>query len=167
MKLGVTGHRPQKMFGFSEKDPKNSYLINSIGSFIKKKNPKVIYTGMALGTDIWAAQWAISYGIPFIAVLPGKNPETRWTEKSQKKFRLVIEKASDIIVAEKENDRRSYSELCQARNEMIVDLSDEMMAVYGGGIGGTKNCLDYARANNKKITVINPGDYYSSSTTPA
>lgn len=165
-KLGVTGHRPQKMYGFDEKDSRNIFVINSIKKFFDKYEPSHVYLGMALGSDIWSASWCNALGIPFTAVLPSNNQEKVWPEKSQKRYRKLLEKASEVIVVcqDEEIYKEKYAQILQDRNKVIVDKSDMMLGVFGGGPSGTRNCLDYAKEQGKDIFIINPGDYYSNIT---
>lgn len=44
----------------------------------------------------------------------------------------------------------------QKRNEWMVDRIDELLAIYNGTPGGTKNCIDYAKKLGKPITIICP-----------
>lgn len=159
MILGVTGHRPQKMYGFKESDPGNVFVIEAIRDFMKELEIEKVNTGMALGVDQWVAQWAIAMNIPFVAFLPVEHPEKAWPEQSQKKYLKILGKASEVHVAPSTGSE-TYGQLLQKRNELIVDASDMMLGVYGGGPGGTRNCLEYAVKQNKEIRIINPGDYY-------
>ena len=158
MILGVTGHRPQKMYGFKEGEPANVFVIEAIRDFLKEVEPDKVLTGMALGVDQWTAQWCIPSGIPFVAVLPVEHPEKAWPENSQAKYHNIMKSASEVLVVPA--DGESYGHLLQRRNEMIVDRADLMLGVYGGGPGGTRNCLEYAFKKNKEIRIINPGDFY-------
>jgi len=160
MILGITGHRPQKLYGFREKDPGNLFVINAIKYFLKEHKPETLVTGMALGVDQWAAQWCMVMKIPFIAMLPSETPYKAWPTKSQDKYHKILKNAVKVEVAP--SNGLSYPALLQKRNEMIVDYSDEMLGIFGGGLGGTRNCLEYAKTNNKNIHIINPGDFYIS-----
>lgn len=163
MILGTTGHRLQKLYGFKENDPGNIFVIKSMGRFFKEKSPKKVLTGMAIGVDQWAAQWCLSLDIPFVAVVPAPGQEKRWPQAAQEKYHKILAKASDIWVAEPNPEGKSYNKILQKRNQMIVDNADQMLAVYGGGLGGTRNCLEYARQQKVPIQIINPGDYYLAS----
>ena len=123
---------------------------------------------MALGTDQWAAQWCIKLEIPFIAAVPTEGQENIWPEESQKKYQWLLERAAEIvIVTPKDSSNQlapSLSLIMQKRNEWMVDHSDSMLGVFGGYVGGTRNCLEYAKEKGKKIAIINPGDYYKTKT---
>lgn len=163
MKLGITGHRPQKLYGFNENHPGNLYVIHAIKDSFEKLKPVQVITGMALGADQWAAQWCIAMGIPFVAVIPNKEQYKVWPEKAQQKYLKIMEKAQSVVItAQTEEElKQDYSSILQKRNEMIVDMADHMLGIYGGGMGGTRNCLEYAKEQNKSISLINPGGLYS------
>jgi len=156
--LGITGHRPNKLYGYDESHPGNSYIINEIHSKLKEINPTKVIIGMALGTDQWTARWCIKLEIPFVAALPMKNMDAKWPEKAQKMYHAIIKKAAEIWVVP--NQEATLNEKMQLRNEYIVDNSDKMLAVFGGQTGGTYNCLVYAKKHNKKIDLINPGGLF-------
>ena len=42
------------------------------------------------------------------------------------------------------------------RNRYMVDHADTLIAVYGGGAGGTKNTLEYAQRRGLQIAMISP-----------
>ena len=46
--------------------------------------------------------------------------------------------------------------LMQTRNQYIVNISDQMLAIWDGSRGGTANCVDYAQKMQKPITVVQP-----------
>ncbi len=162
--LGITGHRPKKLYGYDEESPGNVFVIHAMGDFFKKHKPEKVITGMALGTDQWAAQWCIKLEIPFVAAIPTEGQDNMWPEASKKKYRWILECAAEtVIVTPKDSNSQlapSLSLVMQKRNEWIVDHSDSMLAVFGGYAGGTRNCLEYAMEKAKKIAIINPGDYY-------
>lgn len=156
--LGITGHRPQKLYGFEESHPGNLFIIYAIGNYLKEFKPTKVITGMALGADQWAAQWCIQLSIPFVAATPFKGQDRIWPEPSKKKYKYLLNRAEEIEIVSKTYD--NIGEALNSRNKWIVDNSDTMLGVFGGYAGGTKNCLEYAKSKNKKIDIINPGDYY-------
>ncbi|KKM98507.1 hypothetical protein LCGC14_1157220 [marine sediment metagenome] len=162
--LGITGHRPKKLYGYDDACPGNLFIINAMGEFFKEHWPNKVITGMALGADQWAAQWCIKLEIPFIAAVPTEGQENMWPEESKKKYQWLLERASTIVIVTPTNPGTkldlTLSAKMQKRNEWIVDHSDSMLSVFGGYAGGTRNCLEYAKEKEKHIDIINPGDYY-------
>lgn len=157
MILGITGHRPKKLYGYNDAHPGNMFIINAIGDFFKEHKPEKVITGMALGVDQWAAQWCIKLEIPFMAAIPMKGQEKMWPADSQKKYHWMISKA--VAISESKENESIFTAM-DDRNKYIVDNSDQMLGVFGGQPGGTRNCLEYAKKKEKHIDIINPGDYY-------
>ncbi len=160
--LGITGHRPKKLYGYDDSHPGNLFIINAMGKFFEEYRPDKVITGMALGTDTWAAQWCIKMGIPFLAAIPTENQDIMWPLASQEKYKFLLTKAAETVLITPEIQGISISlpEAMQKRNEYMVDNSDSMLAIFGGSPSGTKNCLKYAKEKGKRIDIINPGDYY-------
>jgi uncharacterized phage-like protein YoqJ len=162
--LGITGHRPKTLYGYNDEAPGNIFVIHAMGDFFKQYKPSKVITGMALGTDQWAAQWCIKLGIPFIAAIPFENQDNMWPEESKKKYQRILAKATEKIVVVPNCSPENIKQAMQTRNMWMVDHSDSMLGVFGGSAGGTRNCLEYAKEKEKEIAIINPGDYYKTKT---
>ena len=156
--LGITGHRPQKLYGYDDRHPGNIFVIYAIEDFLKTYQPHKVITGMAQGVDTYAAQWCIKLNIPFIAAIPNSYQDKVWPTEIKKKYHFLLSKAAEIITVS--NDDIDMIEALNNRNKWIVDHSDHILGVFGGYTGGTKNCLEYAKEKKKTISIINPGDYY-------
>lgn len=173
----VTGHRPNKLFGYDIHSEKYSKLLvtlkKAIYVLVRDKNKELgekeftIYTGMALGVDMLFAEAAFAAreyfsreengGIKLnvIAAVPCSGQESKWKEESVKLYNEILGKCDKVIVlAEK------YSSDCmQKRNEYMVDNSDFVFSVWDGTNGGTANCTRYAVGKNKPVVVISPKTY--------
>jgi uncharacterized phage-like protein YoqJ len=113
----------------------------------------MVITGMALGVDQWAANIARKMKIPYIAAIPFEGQESKWPKRSQRTYRALRKLAmGETIVSPGE-----YSvEKMQIRNQWMVDNADAVIAVWDGTRGGTKNCIEYAKSQNKQIYYIDP-----------
>lgn len=158
--LGITGHRPKKLYGYDNNHPGNLFVIHAIGDFLKENKPDKVISGMALGVDQWSAQWCIKLNIPFIAALPVKEQERLWSPNTQKLHKWLLNKASECVVVTNENELTDINTAMEKRNHYIVDNCNLILAVFGGYAGGTRNCLKYAKSKGKYISIINPGDYF-------
>jgi uncharacterized phage-like protein YoqJ len=157
MIVGITGHRPTGIGGFSIPNPIYNRVKQQITeSFIESKPDKII-TGMALGTDTLAANIAIELGIPFIAAVPFKEQPSRWPFSSKQIYEKLLEKAERVVIIG-ELATNNFNELMQLRNKWIVDNSDRLLAVWSGEFkGGTFNCVTYAQSKkNYPIYIIRP-----------
>jgi len=146
-----TGHRPEKM-EMGEKDIKlllekaiDDAVSNGIITFI---------TGMAIGTDIWAAEIVLekkktNKELHLICALPHPNFDSRRSITEKMKFSKIIKKA-DVV---REINNHYFNGCYQVRNEWMVDRSNLVIAVFNGQRSGTKNTVDYAY--KKGVRVIN------------
>lgn len=138
MKIAVTGHRPERLRG-KEKE---------IYEWFKKKfaaaRPEEIITGMAQGTDQIAAQVARDLGIPYVCVYAYRKTH------SPQEQDLIDSSAGVIYYADK-----YYKDCYLHRDELMVDLADEVLAVWDGKEGGgTSYTMNYALKNNKLKNIF-------------
>lgn len=142
-----TGHRPDKLGGFSQES--FNKLIELCETFIEAYRPTHIISGMALGFDQALAQAAINGKIPFTAAIPCKNQENRWPEASQKKYKEILKHSTKQVILSEH-----YTNQCmQERNIWMVNNCDKIVALYDGSPGGTGNCILYA--SQKKKDIVN------------
>lgn len=155
MIIAFTGHRPNKIGGFTLPNPMYNYICQQIEKILLEQKPNKIISGMALGVDQWAANLAIRLKIPFIAAVPFKGQERTWPMESQKVFYKLLDKAAEVVIVS-EGGYAAYK--MQTRNTWMVDKCDKLIAIWDGSKGGTSNCVDYAVSKNKDIIRINPSN---------
>lgn len=144
MIVAVTGHRPDKLGGYT----RNSLCTRVVAALtqaltqLKVEHPDMrLLTGMALGVDQWAAQVCLGLDIPYEAAVPFKGQESRWPEQSQGTYRFLLDQADKVHIV-CEGEYRPY--MMQKRNEWMVDRCKHLLAVWDGSDGGTANCVRYA-----------------------
>ena len=147
-----TGHRPDKM-EFGEKEIK-PLLEKAIDEAISKGFVTFI-TGMAMGTDIWAAEIVLDRRkkndeIHLICALPHPGFENRRSFVEKMKFSKIIKNA-DLV---KEINDHYFTGCYQVRNEWMVDRSNLVIAVFNGQKSGTKNTVDYAKKKNVQVVNV-------------
>lgn len=152
MIIAGTGHRPDKLGGYSEDNYK---ILVSIGEkYLKMLMPTKVISGMALGWDQALAQAAINLKIPLVAAIPFSTQDKVWSDNSKKYYRELLCKATEIINVSDTDDYKL--EYMQQRNVWMVDNCDILLAMFNGTQGGTENCLKYAETRNKKIINLYP-----------
>lgn len=160
-----TGHRPNKLYGYSPSIEGNKKLLwklrEIIIEHIEKNKVDTFITGMALGIDMWAARIVLKLKekypyIRLVAAIPCKNQSNKWIQESKQEWNYIIEKCDKVHFVSDEE----YTAWCmQKRNEWMVDNSKYVIAVWDGSKGGTGNCIKYAEKQNKLITTLNPSIY--------
>ena len=147
MILAATGHRPDKLGGY---DRHTIFALNQFAwQTLKKIKPDKVISGMALGWDQAVAQAAIELDIPLIAAIPFEGQGSRWPEKSQARWKELVDNAYQVQIV----CPGGYAPWkMQKRNEWMVDNCEYLLALWDGSEGGTENCIEYA---HKKISKIN------------
>jgi len=178
MRIGFTGHRPSKIFYKSAK-PYSKYNFNLLYDFIEftlfyyhddllsefifKDNINTYNTGGALGFDTVIAERILLDNTENLNLyLPFKSFGSNWYSNDD---RIRLEKhkhyAQEVIYT---STKEGYSDsaLYTIRNKAIVNNSDIIIALWNGSNTGTKNCIDYAEKQNKKVINIwdNWREYY-------
>ena len=146
-----TGHRPDKM-ELGEKEIKP--LLEKVIDDAIAEGYVTFITGMAMGTDIWAAEIVLerkkrNKDLHLICALPHPNFESRRSMTEKMKFNKIVKKA-DLV---KEINDHYFAGYYQVRNEWMVDRSNLVIAVFNGQKSGTKNTVDYAKG--KGVNMVN------------
>ncbi len=159
MVVSVTGHRPDKLFGYDIHDIRYFLMVQRMKNYLVNVKCTEAVTGMALGVDLLFAQAVLMLKdegskIKLHCAIPCQNHKAKWGNSDWTiKYDEVLQRADFVkTVCERPYDRF----VMQIRNEYMVDLSDRVLAVYNGSSGGTKNCIDYAIKKGKKVDIIDP-----------
>jgi len=175
MKLGITGHRPQKLGSGWRDYSFHTIVKRSIREQMEKLDPDILITGMALGVDQWAAINAIQMGIPFIAAIPFKCQYDKWTPQIQEKYKWILSKAAKIVLVDRTPGYISeqvmpdiyHHKKMEVRNRWIIDqleIGDTLLAVRNSfAQGGTGHCIDQVHRKvpecRPQIIEINPDKF--------
>lgn len=155
MILAGTGHRPDKLpnklTGYKIPNPTYDLIIAQTEELLLQLKPEKVISGMALGFDQYLVDVCIKLNIPFIAAVPFVGQERIWPKASQDRYNKLIKLAIEIKIV---CDGEYHPDKLQTRNEWMVDNSDEIIACWNGSGGGTKNCIDYAKIQQKKIHYL-------------
>lgn len=144
--IAATGHRPDKLGGY------NSFVTRELQRLAEKelfaRKPNTVITGMALGWD-QAVGWAAkSLKIPFHAYIPFAGQELKWPPASQDAYRELLSYAGEIVVC---SPGGYEARKMHIRNERMVDVCDELLALWNGTAGGTASCIAYARKRGRPV----------------
>lgn len=158
IKICVTGHRPNKLYGYDLNDERWQNLKEQFKVLLKEDNCNEAITGMALGVDTVFALAVLElksegYDIKLHCAIPCRNHSCKWIKESIDQYYNILSKADMIKLVSSEEYK---PQLMQKRNEYMVDLADKVIAVWDGSSGGTANCVKYAEKVKKEIIRINP-----------
>jgi len=146
MLVGITGHRPEKIFF-------RDWVIDELVDAYRVTNASMIYQGMASGVDLWAAREAFYARIPYVCVRPWAGHRPRIDDRID--YEKALKHAHEVFNV---SPLHEYTgpHLYTKRNEYIVDRVDVMIAVWDGSRSGTGNCVEYANDQGLPIFQINP-----------
>ena len=157
-----TGHRPKGLpFGYNERDSRCKKLKKALKKLILNKikieNVTTFLCGMALGTDMFAAEIVLELkrefrDITLTAVLPCRTQAAKWNKEATARYELIVDRCDKIIILQDE-----YTPSCMhKRNLYMVEHSDCAIAVWSGTEGGTANTIHFAIERHLPITVLDP-----------
>ena len=150
MIIAGTGHRPDKLAGYGEDGLVK--LTDFAQQELRRLNAHTVISGMALGWDTAIALASIELHIPFIAAVPFKDHEARWSAADRAIFIMLLEKARKVeIVCGGGFAYHKY----QIRNRWMVDRCDKVLALWDGSQSGTANCVAYANERRPPVEVEN------------
>jgi uncharacterized phage-like protein YoqJ len=147
MIVAVTGHRPDKLGGYSSSGP-HIKLSAIATNWLEVNKPEYVITGMAQGWDLIIAETCLKLKIPYIAAIPFKGQELLWPEHTQRYYQVLLGAAEDAVVV---SPGVFSSRKMHIRNEWMVDRGDTILAMWDGSQGGTGSCIKYAKSKNKPI----------------
>lgn len=151
----ATGHRPDKLGGYSLKSANRleKFALETLS--IIAPRPKEIYIGMAQGWDQAIASACYVLNIPYIAAIPFSGQELVWDKRDQEYYHWLVSNAAKRIVV---CQHGFVAAKMNMRNRWMVDMAEiekecRVLALWNGEPGGTANCVEYA--NEKKVEVCN------------
>lgn len=164
IRVGVTGHRPQKLQGgyHLESIPNQRLkdeMKNELLNLLLEHGTLIGITGMALGVDTLFAIALIELKEQFpgkVSLVAARPFGTHGQGNGGTEvYNLILEYADGVINTS--GDESYKVQYMQIRNEWIVDNSDVLIAVFDGSPSGTKNCVDYAIKQEVPVKYITEG----------
>lgn len=147
-----TGHRPGKM---QQTEAEVIPLLETAIDNAISEGFRTFITGMARGTDIWAARIVLERrasnpDIKLVCALPHPGFEKGRSYAEVAEFQRIVESSDYVCTVSK-----SFSASCyQRRNEWMVDRSSLVIAVYNGLPSGTGNTVGYAKRCGVRVENI-------------
>lgn len=158
MRIAVTGHRPNKLYGYNIFSREWISLKEEFKKLLVANRCTEAITGMALGVDTVFALAVLElqdegYNIKLHCAIPCRNHSCKWNRESVELYDNILKRADVVKLV---TDAEYEPWMMQVRNEYMVDLADKIIAVWDGSNGGTANCVRYAEKKGKDIIRIVP-----------
>ena len=127
--------------------------INQLTNLAINRRITTFLTGMAVGTDLMAAQIWTERQLTWKAILPCSDQSNLWTYKQQIFYRQLLTKATEVKVLYPQ-----YSQgVMQARDAWLVKNSQHCLAVWDEReTGGTFLTIKMARKAKLPLIIFNP-----------
>lgn len=163
MKISVTGHRPNKLGGYTPCESHRAVRRHMRDFLIRAKTEYkdlTIISGGALGIDQWWMAVGHYLKIPVIAALPFHGFDSQWPIEAQKYFRELLDNCDGILYAthDRPQNKQEAVDALFKRNKMLVDMCDLMVAYWDGSSGGTAHAVKLTETAKKDIVIFNPKD---------
>ena len=157
-----TGHRPKKFpWGYDESDSRCVELKAVLKQEIQKLVEAGVtdfYSGMAEGTDTWAALIVLELrktnpALKLRCVVPFKGQADKWAVSARRLYKKILRRADTVTCISED-----YHDGCMMeRNRYMVDHAAYLLAVYNGEWrGGTAATVRHARKLGREIVLIEP-----------
>lgn len=139
MIISATGHRPNKLGGYSPQA--FNRLVQIARTYLLEKAPAGVISGLALGWDQAWALAALELAIPVHAAIPFEGQQSQWPGSSQALWAGIVAQCTSVtFVCEP-----GYAPWkMQKRNEWMVERCHRVAALWDGSSGGTGNCIKFA-----------------------
>jgi hypothetical protein len=149
MILGVSGHRPPDLGGYSEEA--FQLLVEVAKIHLKEITPKAVIQGMALGWDQACATACWELGIPYGCYIPYEDQANAWPKQSRFRWASLRDHAEvERVFGEKYDDK-----LTLLRNKAIVDDSQKLLVNFNGySHSGTGATVRYAQSRRKEFINV-------------
>jgi len=140
-----TGHRYITVYYKAE--------INTLIDMALNQGVSHFLCGMAIGTDMLAAECLIDRALSWTAVIPCADQDERWQIHQQQRYRRLLDQANkQIVLYPKYKDG-----VMQARNLYMVKKSELCLAMYDGKLsGGTALTVRMVQQHQRLIFQCNP-----------
>lgn len=150
-RIGITGHQGL--------DPDTESLIEAaLAAEIASRAPVSGISSLAEGADQIFAKEILKRDGALLVVIPSAGYETAFqTSQALDHYRCLKGRSTEIIEMP---FSQPTEEAYWAAGRRVVDLADEMFAVWdgkkSGGLGGTGDVVAFARERGVPVTVIWP-----------
>ena len=175
--VGLTGHRPNKLWGYDLDQPEYDNLQDRleliIDSLLMEYETVVCHSGLALGADtIWSIailnkREQYPNRVKFHAEIPFMKQASRWFGESVDFWEYQVEHADYRTLYLPEDEYLSWdmiptwrvTKALDDRNKGMVEASDIVVAIYDGTKSGTGNAVYDAKELNKYVLTYHPDEF--------
>lgn len=153
MKIALTGHRPQRLFGEDLENKDWTKIREWLKETLIENNCTVAYSGMASGSDMLFAlavldlKSEININLNLVFPCKGYGAKSSFSKYHEWRKKIINSSNKQIYIHEKyckgaDDDRDKY----------MVENCDILITIFdGNNVGGVYNTIKYAKRLGKKI----------------
>lgn len=149
--VAFTGHRPDRIGGYDENNPKARDVkarLRKAVDYCIAHGKKVFVVGGAIGVDMWAGELIAELkkadpSIRLVIAEPFAGHDAKWKDEHKVRY-AALKSVADKVVVVHSGGYDAWK--MNKRNEYMIDRASTLVAVFDGDkYGGTYNALSYAR----------------------
>jgi hypothetical protein len=150
-RIGISGHQGLKR--------RTAVAVrDAIRDQLRARGSSRGVTALAEGADQIFAEVLLALGGSLTAVIPSETYELSFAGEAERaNYRRLRQRCDSVIELP---FARPGEEAYWAAGQKVVELSDEILAVWdgqpSGGLGGTADVVDFARRRGVPVTVLWP-----------
>ena len=154
-----TGHRAERLpWGADENDERAAALKRDIAETVAAlydAGVRRYICGMALGCDMYFAEAVLALkaehpDVFFEAAVPCADQDRYWSDAQRSRYAGILARADHVEII----SHRYTHTYMNERNSYMVRRSGYVLAVYGGGRGGTLNTIRMARQLGRNVLLF-------------
>lgn len=161
MRVSFTGHRPDKIDGYSISPERVETRIKQVLAEeivqLAEEGADTFLSGMAPGFDLWAAdevlrlrvEGRIGEGVRLVLAVPYPNFERSFGAEWRPLYGKILERADEVVYTSQGYYRGCY----HRRNDYLANEADVVLAYYEGSDGGTRYTIK--KAEERGVRVVN------------
>ena len=160
----VTGHRPNKLWGYNMEDPHYWELRKKLRSVVMRYagdgRHLCLINGMALGVDQIFCELSLelraelgSHRVSVTAVIPFKGQEDIWAPAARIEYRKLLSRCDSVICS---GDKSDVAAAMLIRNHVMAEISNVGIAVWDGSKSGTSHAIDCLNELRRDVVIIDP-----------
>ncbi len=133
--IAAFGAQPPALGGYID-NPVSDDVKRRLGEIFAAKQELdpdlVVLTGLRLGAETLAAQAALDVGVPFVAVLPFPEPDSKWPNQTRQRFAELKTSSHAVVLLEKvaPPTAQKAGQSLARRNAWMSRVANEAVVVY-------------------------------------
>lgn len=134
-------------------------LAEILGAKARLHPDLVVLAGLRQGAESLAAEAAADAGVPWVAVLPYPDPDTRWSEAARRRFAELVEGADEVITLQSKvpDSTASARGALDRRDAWFARNAHEAVVVWDGDDDETAQLVKRLEgALGDEVWVVDP-----------